>query len=191
MSAEKGVKSDFNIDKDRLRSISQLFSSFSNNDPIELIKLVKLYLSQNYSLSDNEINSLFKSCETNDILIPIDIFSSDISPAEALVMYLKDVQKLNFADMEKLLNRNQRGLWTSYKNGKARNIALPKVMSNCFVPISIFSVRNLSILEALTKHMVENVKVSTYKIAKLVNKSPSTIGSVYCRVKKKLNHEKK
>ena len=54
-----------------------------------------------------------------------------------------------------------------------------------FIPVSIFQERKYSVLENVVKYLVENYEITTYKIAKLLDKKPGALWSVYNRVKNK------
>ncbi len=115
--------------------------------------------------------------------IPVDIFATALSPAESLVKYLKEHKQLRYADIARLLNRDQRSIWCTYNNAKTKNPhpfnpALPAT-----IPASLFSSRKLSILEHLVSHLKQKHTITA--IAKLLNKSISTIATVHQRARRK------
>ena len=58
----------------------------------------------------------------SDILVPLDIFSSEkFSPLEAIVVYLKEQRKLSFHDIASLLTRDDRTIWTTYTRAKKKH----------------------------------------------------------------------
>ena len=53
--------------------------------------------------------------------VPTFIFKDrNLAALEALVVYLKDSQGMTYAQIAKLLNRDQRTIWTSYKRAKEK-----------------------------------------------------------------------
>src|SRR3990167_4127841 len=70
-------------------------------------------LKQKYNYSDDEIFKLWNS--ENSFLIPVVIFSGKLSPAEALAKFLKENYELGYADISKLIGRDQSAVWANYK----------------------------------------------------------------------------
>jgi IS30 family transposase len=118
--------------------------------------------------------------------VPVSIFATKLSPAEALVKHLKEQEKQNYASIARLLNRDQRGIWCTYQRAQRKHAQpLSVTPSSHLVPVSIFTERKLSILEHVVQHLrSQNVPVKS--IAELVKKSPSTIATVHGRVRRKL-----
>lgn len=55
------------------------------------------------------------------IRIPIEIFRDrEIAVLESLVEYLKDSYHLSFAEIGRLMQRDQRTIWTVYRRAKAK-----------------------------------------------------------------------
>ena len=124
--------------------------------------------------------------QKQELHIPVSIFASTLSPAEVLVKYLKEQKQLRYSNIAKLLNRDQRGIWCTYKRANNKH---PKKLvvtdSKHAVPVSLFTNRKLSILEHTVDHLRKQ-KITVKKIAKLIDKSPSTIAVVHHRVRRKL-----
>jgi hypothetical protein len=119
----------------------------------------------------------------NDILIPINIFKEDIGAAEVLSKYLHEEKKMKFSEIAKLVNRNQRTIWVNYNNSlKKKRIEF--IEDGIMVPVSIFSERRLSILEALISHLREK-GMKNNEIALMLGKDPRNIGTFYSRARKK------
>lgn len=118
--------------------------------------------------------------------VPIEIFAGDLAPAEALVKYLKENLSLRFTDMAKILNRDERGLWTSYHRAlkkKKGPFVIPT--SECMIPLSVFSLRERSHLENLVTFLVDERRYPLKEISKLIHKAYSTIYTAYRRAKLK------
>lgn len=53
--------------------------------------------------------------------IPVSIFKeSRLTPFELIVRYLKDTKKLSYAEIGRLLNRDDRNIWTVYQRAKKK-----------------------------------------------------------------------
>jgi len=70
----------------------------------------------------NARNKLLTPLKIHDGLrIPLPVFQSDtLSILECLVRFLKEVQRMRYCDIARLLNRDDRTIWTIYKRGKAK-----------------------------------------------------------------------
>jgi len=160
------------------------FSSSPHKNKQQLIKDLQHTLSQlktRHSLTDHDILGLLHQQKQH---IPLSIFSTKLSPLEALVKYLKDHQHHTNHAIAELLNRNDRTIWTTYNNAKQKNITLP-LSTDILLPFSLFSDRTLSILEHVVKYLKEQLYMTNKKIANLLNKDNRTIWTVYDRSKKK------
>lgn len=59
--------------------------------------------------------------EKNNLSIPVSIFKElRLTPFELIVWYLKDTKKLSYADIGRLLNRDERNIWTVYQRAKKK-----------------------------------------------------------------------
>ena len=120
------------------------------------------------------------------------------SSLQAIVLYLKNVHKISFSEIARLLGRDPRTIWTTYENAKksigAINYdALLDKKANPYseynIPLNIFSSRNMSVLESIVFHMKVNYGLSTHEISLILNKNYRTIWTVYKRAIKKLDNE--
>lgn len=53
--------------------------------------------------------------------IPINVFNKNLSILEAAVSYLKDHYHLKYSDIARLLGKDDRTIWTTYKRAKKKN----------------------------------------------------------------------
>jgi len=123
--------------------------------------------------------------QQRELHVPASIFSTQLSPAEALVKHLKEDKHLRYTEIAKLLNRDQRGLWSSYKRAQEKQTRPLPLWNEHLIPISTFKNRQLSILEHVVHHL-RGKGMAVKDIGKLLNKSPSTIAAVHHRVRRKL-----
>ena len=148
-----------------------------NKKTISLIIGLKI----RYSLRDNDLIKLINYKE--NILIPISIFKNS-SPLESLVKYLKESLGLRLNEISRLLNRDERTIWITYKNAAKKKIALD-INSKVKVPLHIFSDRKLSALENLVSYLINEEKIKILDIGNILNRDSKTVWTVYNRANKK------
>ncbi|MBD3203703.1 hypothetical protein GF327_05370 [Candidatus Woesearchaeota archaeon] len=124
----------------------------------------------------------------NNIQIPVQIFSYDLSPLESIVKYLKENIRLNYHDIGVILNRDERTIWKTYNNSKKKNKDLLIIKKEkYFIPVKEFSNRKFSILESICLYLIEFLSIPD--IARLLNKNPSSMYTVKNRAIKKKNED--
>jgi len=77
----------------------------------ELLKLFIKHLEEEYQLYKKGLSEELEVLE-KEIFIPL-IFSKDLSVLESVVKFLKQNKNLNFSGISRLLNRNQKTIWTT------------------------------------------------------------------------------
>jgi DNA-directed RNA polymerase specialized sigma24 family protein len=152
-----------------------LFSDLNDEQLSDIIQILKKELDKRHSPQ-------YLQSET----VPIEIFSLKLAPAEALVKYLKEELGLRFSEMAKKLNRDERGLWTTY-NRACKKMKTRFVIKDtaCAIPLNIFSERGRSNLENLLLYLHDVEKWSFNSISEKLAKSYPTIYTCYRRAKKK------
>lgn len=122
--------------------------------------------------------------------VPVEIFGTELSPAEAIVKFLKDHQQLTYSEIGKLLNRDQRGIWGAYDRASKKQMSSFQVYpSQLLIPIEIFQDRDYPILEKLVVYLKDDQKIPVKQICEMLDKSKSTIWTVYKRARRKSNEE--
>lgn len=108
--------------------------------------------------------------------IPLRLFSNKkLGILEVIVKYLKENTPLSYAEIAKLLNRDQRTIWTTYSKAIKKHKEPFKINSNDeFVSIGPFSNTKYSPLQVLIKELEEKGN-SLKQIAKLTNRSYKNI----------------
>lgn len=132
---------------------------------------------QETKLSDAKIIELLE--EDN---VPISIFNCSLGVLEALVKYMREDLGYPLSKIAGLLNRDARTIWSTYDNAKAH----PRLDTSAtlLIPINIFSLRKLGVLEALVTHLrTQGLRYS--QIAQLIGRDQRTVWTVYNRAKKK------
>lgn len=148
------------------------------DDSRELLLSILRFMKLNKQLSLHELVSLYTEVSPEES-VPVSIFSTKLSPSEALCRYLKENRNLSFHEIAVLLNRDDRSIWTSYsRSSKKDKCAFRQVKGDILLPISLFHDRSFSILEHVITHLKNNYRLSNSKIAKLTKKNPSSIATV-------------
>ena len=106
--------------------------------------------------------------------VPVEVFSNSLGILEGTVKYLKENLGLQFAEIAKLLNRDQRTVFAAYQDAVKKHKARLSPKDNFSVPASIFSNRSLGPLEALTLYLKET-GWSFKKISQSTNRSYNTV----------------
>lgn len=142
-------------------------------------------LEQEFSFAREDTIELLQARSSS--YVPLGVFATrQLSCLQALVAYLKENQKYSFSKISRLLNRDNRTIWTSYQQAKKRRkklLVLPE-KSREYIPISIFSNRRLSVLENITSFLKKK-DYSTKEISQLLLRKPTTISTVLGRATKK------
>jgi hypothetical protein len=113
--------------------------------------------------------------------VPLSIFSTGLSALQALVRYLHERQELSLTKIAHLLERSPKTIWTTYQQARK----LPFIFEEGpTVPVSIFSNRLLSPLEALVTHL-SRMGLRNVEIARRLHLDPRTTWTVANRVKRK------
>lgn len=141
-------------------------------------------LRSQYGFTAKDIIEEYQESDTNDI--PVAVFSSSLSPAEALCKYLKENRSLRLHDIGELLHRDERGIWSTYHRVRQKMpepFTLPA--SSIAIPLHVFSDRSLSILENVAHYLHQTLAMSVADMARLLNKRHSVIHTTLTRAKKK------
>ena len=162
-------------------------SGLSKEELLSLIENAKRILHDQHLLQEP---GLLPPQDTEGI--PIEVFATDLSPSEAAVKWLKE-QGLGYHDIGARLNRDERGVWGSYRRASKKMPAQFSIDTpQAIIPFSVLSNRKVAMLEAITYYLKESRNIKLIMIAQMLHKHPSTIWTVYNRAVKKLrgNDEK-
>jgi len=145
------------------------------------------YLEQEKGFSSDEIIGLIvKEKKPKEVEIPTCIFNGKLSALETIVKYLKENLDLKYSNIAKLLNRNDRTIWTTYSNSRKKFSKKFAVENNkYFIPASIISNRSFSVLESIVSYLKDNLNLRYSQIALMLHRDQRTIWTVYNRKKKR------
>ena len=121
-----------------------------------------------------------------EILLPSSLFyNPKLSFLEAIVVYLREIQKLSYSEIARLTNRDPRTIWTSYNRAskKLGSEIFSPPREAVFIPLSILQDRSLSIMEGIVHHLRASLK--NKQVAKLLFRSPKAVSIVYNRARAK------
>jgi len=122
-----------------------ILASLSKEELLHAVQRLTTHLQQVYGVRPEDV----LHAEAEGILIPTSIFAQDLSPAEALVKYLKENKSLSFREIAQRIGRDERGIWGSYQRAqRKRKGTLEATKPFVFLPLTIF-VAELSIFEAV------------------------------------------
>ena len=129
------------------------------------------------------------SKESENITIPVIIFSKNLGALEALSKYMKENLGLSYHNIGELLNRNEKTIWTAYNKaiGKQKEIIEVKG-TEIFIPISKLNNRELTILESVIIYLrKKDLKYS--EIGKLINRDQRNVRSIYYETENRVKEE--
>jgi len=154
------------------------------NEPIEaLFESFLRYMKEERGL---DIEDIARLVDEKDITVPITVFALDISPSEALCKYLKENRGLSFRKIGVFLNRDERSAWTSYQRAQKKHPEpFPSMDDALAIPVSIFTQRDLSILEHVVSFALTRTGMSIPALSRLLCKHPSALHTVAKRAAKK------
>jgi hypothetical protein len=122
----------------------------------------------------------------NELVIPIGVLIGKASPLESITRYLVEEKGLRYSKIARLLNRNIRTIWTSYHNSLKKQPYWKPKKSKHSIPVSIFSDRRFSVLESIVVYLKDSLGLKLNEIPAIINKSPSTVYTVYKRSQSKI-----
>jgi len=141
------------------------------------------YLKHEKGVSSKEIIELIKKGEKPEtVKIPVHIFNNKLSSLETIVKYLKENLSLKYSEIAKLLNRNDRTIWTTYSNSKKKLSKKFAIKENkFFIPVSVISNRSLSVLESIVCYLKDDCNLKYSQIALILHRDQRTIWTVHNR----------
>jgi hypothetical protein len=123
-----------------------------------------------------------------DLRIPCSIFSDALSPFEAVTKYAIENLKISYSEAGRLLNRDRRVIWTTYK--RAASKAPTKFQAGegaLSIPIAYFSAEELSVSEIIVGYLKDEIGLRNCEIARQIRRDEKTVWTLYDRYRKKKN----
>jgi len=115
----------------------------------------------------------------NSDSVPLSIFNNKkLGILELVVKYLKENKDLKFSEIAKLLQRNQRTIWTTYSKSKKKYPSKLIIKESLEIPLNIFEDRRKGPLTTLCLFLKGNVKMSYKEIAIALDRNYRTVWTV-------------
>ncbi|MFQ5475241.1 MAG: hypothetical protein ACE5DM_05390 [Candidatus Nanoarchaeia archaeon] len=164
-----------------------------NSDKIKQVFSTLVHLFKDQGLSPQQLMNMYQRTDQpiDKSVVPVSVFATSLSPSESLCKYLKEVHDLTYKEISLIINRDERSVWTSYRRSQEKGAALfTSLATDILIPVRIFADRRLSILEHVVLYLKEKTGVTSYKIAKMLNKTPSVIYTIHKRAIAKRQNDK-
>lgn len=144
----------------------------SKDKSVEALRILLHTLSEKHNLKTDELFDVIVGKQEESI--PLSAFSSGLSALEVVVKFLKEEKNRRYSDIARLLNRDDRTIWATYSNSRKKSRAPLDLESPVLIPISIFSSRDRSPLEALVSYM-KNSGYTVSQISRMLDKDYQTV----------------
>ncbi|MFH1316012.1 MAG: hypothetical protein ABII01_00680 [Candidatus Woesearchaeota archaeon] len=161
----------------------------------EISKKNDNFISPSSKLYFDLLRSNIRPIKNNDccqcMFLPLSIFNNDsLSGLETISKFMKEEIGLSCREIASILNRDERTIWGSYQSSRKKmQQRFPEEYSKFYIPLTILRNRSLSVLEAITAYLKDELSLRYCRIASLLNRDDRTIWTVYYRVKKKRRME--
>ncbi|MFA5141367.1 MAG: hypothetical protein WC471_00135 [Candidatus Woesearchaeota archaeon] len=155
--------------------MTDLIKSEKNKSILRLLDNLK----SEFNVNSQDIISILIHAEKN--FVPLEIFADrSLSVQQALVKFMKENLDMSNKEISDSLNKDPRSTWSAYEQSKSRmKIRFEIPHSIMPLPISIFKEKS-SLLESIVLFL-KNQSWQNHKIASTLNRSETTISTVYRR----------
>jgi hypothetical protein len=134
-------------------------------------------LNQRWNLQREDIEDYLD----DEVLIPVTIFSKDLSPLETVVKYLRENKRKPLSKIAKLLKRASSNIYNAYRKSQSKHpSALAMGPTDYYIPLSKLR-RKGTVLENVVFYLKQDLNFR--QIGKLLQRNERTIWTVYNRKK--------
>lgn len=170
----------------KVRINSSISRQKNPDELVNALRIVLETLARSHNLNYREVLEHLEN-GTTEILVPVSIFSGrSLGVLEALSKYLKEERNLRYNEIALLLNRDPRTIWTTYRASQEKNPGRLVIGESLHhIPVSVFSNRELGLLESLSLYLKEEKNLGYSGIARLLNRDPRTIWTACSRAGRK------
>ncbi len=161
---------------------------------LQILKLILEDLQKNHGITPQEaINNLSSKKTQTKLQVPLSIFVQQITVLEAVIKYLKEKYGLRITDIARMLNRNPRSVWGSYRRTQKKHpLSLPEDPKSLLISIDEFCSPTFSPSESLVMHLKDAHNMRFSDIAGILHRDSRTIWALYSNAsRKKLKGERK
>lgn len=158
------------------KASTNLTSSGEFKELSEILRKIK----KKYNLTTVEvINKVEKR-----VIIPLNIFTKQLSPLETVTKYLKENLNLTNKQISNLLNRSKKTIWQAYNSSlKKRPLPIKSKPSKFNIDTTALQNRKYTVLESIVLYLKQTL--TYHEIAELLKRDDRTIWTVYHRAKEK------
>jgi len=163
----------------------------SRHSSITALRVLAEYVKKQYGIDQEQLIRILEQ-RIEELAIPLSVFELNpgLSILELVCKYLKENLNLTYHQIAQHLNRNDRTIWTTYKNAiKKQTKTLRTETSLIQIPVSIFYSRKLSVLESIVFYL-STQGFSVKNIAITLNRDYRTIWITRRKVMKKQNEKR-
>jgi hypothetical protein len=148
----------------------------------EVMQVLIEEIQKKYNITKEELLDLIDENKLESI--PAGIFAKNLGGLEAICKYLKENRGMSYVEIARLLNRDQRTIWTAYKKASKKVSERIEINENdTLLPLSYLGNREYTIIESSIIYLKE--KGFRYvEIARLLNRDQRNIWSTYQKATK-------
>jgi len=123
--------------------------------------------------------------EKEKVVFPLSLLSKKLSAFETLVKYLVENLIINYSEVGRLLKKDRRVIWTTYKRASSKlEHSFSDKESKYNIPISRLSSKKFSISELIVGYL-KDLGMKNSDIAVIIKRDQRTVWTLYKRYKQK------
>jgi len=169
----------------RREQADRISALLAKADSKQLLRALLKKLQDENKLDVSQLVDVFQEVK-QEKTIPLSIFAKKLHPAEALCKYLKENEKLSNQEIAKLLGRDQRSIWATYKRAQESNLPQFSKKKELYqIPFPVFQDTRFSFLESVVFYLTEVHRLPTREIAKLLETSRNSVAVLLKRARLK------
>lgn len=129
----------------------------------------------------------YQYTKNKDVSIPLEIFSKKLGALEALTKYMKENLEMRYSEIGRLLDRDERTVWSSYNKAKGKLGVSFVIESEMYMPLSEFDGSGLTVLEKVVVYLKDNMNKKYSETSEIIGRDQRNIRAVYIKAKSKLS----
>lgn len=135
-------------------------------------------LSQQYCVSRADLERALRE----EIAVPVSVFSTSLTPMEAIVKFLHEEQSLRFSEIGLLTGRDQRAIGVTYHRARIKMAERLHLGGSLYsVPVSVLRDEVLSPFEHVAVYLSIAHRLRAREIARLMGRDERTVGTILRR----------
>ena len=142
---------------------------------------------EKYNLTSAEVLNLLAGEKKPDSVPSYILKDTNLGVLEAVTKYMKEELSLTYHKIAEILKRDDRVVWVTYNKALSkRKERFQSEKPSVDIPVSVFTDEILGPLEAVSKFLIEEMKMEYGDAAKLLNRDPRSIWACYKRANDKI-----